>query len=242
MAQIDKRGQSPIFRLPLPAACGASAVVFFRAKLNVDVDGSKTAYGPGNEGTDYTANAGEPHHWWALVCGPDGAPIERDGYYVSTTSLQDHNFAADDRRRYVDAQSIPFIVLPASRFAAWGLKIGDLAWVQLLDQGSVVAACAAIFADAGPEDRGGERGTGAQIISRSRSPPRRHGPGASAVFRVRGQRQRQADDGRADQRAGAVFSAGVALPGRLVRPDRRVNRRRSRSPGTHFGSVRCSKM
>ena len=144
--------QTPIFKLPFPDGSPATAAIFFRACLHVDVDGSKTAYGPHNSGTDYTANAGEANHWWALVCGPDGQPIVRDGFYVSTTSLQDPAYPADDRRRYVDAQSIPFIVLPSAHYKAWGVRMGDLAFVQKLDADdhTVLASSAAIFADAGP--------------------------------------------------------------------------------------------
>ena len=150
MSQIATQNGSPIFKLPLPAGSGATAVVFYRAALASDVDGSENAYGPNNEGTDYTANAGEPNHWWALVCGKDGKPIIVGGYYVSTTTLQDPAYPADDRRRYVDAQSIPFIVLPAAHYKAWGIRPGDVAWTQRVEAGKVVSACAAIFADAGP--------------------------------------------------------------------------------------------
>ena len=150
MSQIATLGTTPIFKLPLPPGFGAAAVVFFRACLHCDVDGSLDAYGPHNSGTDYTANAGEPNHWWALVC-EHGQPIIRDGFYVSTTSLQDPAFPVDDRRRYVDAKANPYIVLPVAHYAGWGIRAGDLAWVQKLDaDGNVVATSPAIFADAGP--------------------------------------------------------------------------------------------
>ena len=152
MSQIATRGSIPIFKQPLPPGCGATAVVFYRAGGHSDVDGSKTAYGPHNEGTDYTANAGEPNHWWALVCDRNGQPIIVDGYYVSTTSLQDPDYPVNDRRRYVDAQAVPYIVLPAAHYKAWGIKPGDVAWVQRVDENhQVLAECAAIFADAGPD-------------------------------------------------------------------------------------------
>ena len=84
------------------------------------------------------------------MCDHNGQPIVVDGFYVSTTSLQDPRYSTADRRRYVDAQSIPFIVLPAAHFRAWGVRMGDLAWVQKLDGNDVVCGCGAIFADAGP--------------------------------------------------------------------------------------------
>ena len=152
MSQIATQGKTPVFKQPLPPGCGAVAVVFFRACLHSDVDGSKNAYGPHNSGSDYTANAGEPNHWWALVCDQNGQPIIVDGFYVSTTSLQDDGYHPADRRRYVDAQSIPFGVLPAAHYRAWGVKMGDIMLVKKLDDaGNVVAEAYAIFADAGPD-------------------------------------------------------------------------------------------
>ena len=150
MSQIATDNGITIFKELLPAACGAEAVVFYRAALASDVDASKTAYGPHNSGTDYTADAGKPGNWWALVCDKNGQPIIVDGYYVSTTSLQDPAYPVEDRRRYVDAQVIPYIVLPTARYKAWGIRPGDVAWTQRVEAGKVVSTCAAIFADDGP--------------------------------------------------------------------------------------------
>ena len=172
MSQIAALGSISIFKLPLPEGSGATAVVFFRAPLHCDVDGSKDAYGPRNSGRDYTANAGEKDHWWALVTDKHGDPIVDDGFYVSTTSLQDPAFPIEDRRRYVDAQAIPYIVLPAAHYRAWGVQIGDLAWVQKLEEGQVACGCAAIFADAGPNVGEGS----AELLRRlSINPDPRHG-------------------------------------------------------------------
>ena len=162
MSQVATVDGCPVFSLPLPAGCGSPHVTFFRSDLDIDVDGSPRAYGPGNLGEDYTANAGRSGSWWGIVTGADGKPIIQGahdpapGFYVSTTSLQDPEQPRTSPLRYVDADEIPFIVLPGGHFAEWGIKLGDLAWVQKLDGGVPVAACAAIFADAGPRDKLGE--------------------------------------------------------------------------------------
>lgn len=159
---IDTVEGIPVFCQALLPGCGARSAIFFRADLDIDVDGSPRAYGPGNMGEDYTANAGRPGSYWGVVTGANGVPIIQGatdpapGYYISTTSLQDVAYARENPDRYVDADHVPFIVLPNGRFAKWGIRLGDLAWVQKIHEGVAVAGCAAIFADAGPRDKLGE--------------------------------------------------------------------------------------
>ena len=215
MSQIATDHGIPIFKEPLPPGCGATSVVFFRAPMASDVDGSETAYGPHNSGTDYTANAGEPNHWWALVCDKNGQPIIVDGYYVSTTTLQDPAYPVADRRRYVDADVIPFIVLPAAHYKAWGIKPGDVAWVQRLDnEHNVLDECAAIFADAGPAV--GE-GSAALLRKLGANPDPRRGGIAEArvqvyVFCGSGI-ERPLPEGAIDRRARALLPALRSLKG-----------------------------
>ena len=181
MSQIATQDGYPIYKQPLPPGCGGDDVVFWRAPLASDADGSETAYGPNNRGTDFTANAGHPGDWWA-VDTEHGQPVVEDGYYVSETSLQDPDYPADDRRRYVDAQSVPFVVLPTAHFKEWGTKLGDVAWVQRLDEHhNVLAECAAIFADAGPSV--GE-GSCALLRALGGNPDPRHGGISAAVVQV----------------------------------------------------------
>ena len=52
-----------------------SGATMYRAKMYIDADGSPRAYGPNNSGLDYTANAGYPGNWWALVTDASGNPI-----------------------------------------------------------------------------------------------------------------------------------------------------------------------
>jgi len=132
------------------------SAIWYTAGVNVDADGAPMAYGPNGKGLDYLANAGHPGNWWGIVTvggqpviqGPnDPAP----GYYVSTTSLEDPSFATTDPRRYVDASSIPFIVLPSGRLA--GAKTSDYC---LLINLNTQANTSCIVADAGPAGLLGE--------------------------------------------------------------------------------------
>src|SRR5262249_44774685 len=76
------------------------------------------------------------------------------GYYVSKTSLQDTSKALTDPRRYVDSETIPYIVLPVGIIRQAGEpKLGDLAAVFNEGNGKLSSA---IVADIGPSRRLGE--------------------------------------------------------------------------------------
>lgn len=136
---------------------GADGSLSFRSGLAIDADGAPNAYGPGGLGLDYLANAGSPGHWWGVAVGPDGEPYVQGpddpfpGYYVSTTSLEDPDFAESDPRRYVDSTKIHFLALPPSLFGDGGVRMGDVAAVEY--EGRVVFA---IVADQGPAGKLGE--------------------------------------------------------------------------------------
>jgi hypothetical protein len=71
----------------------------YRGGLMIDADGAPTAYGPDGKGLDHLANAGKPGNWWGVVT-VDGKPVvQENGYYVSTTSLEDKRFAVTDPKR-----------------------------------------------------------------------------------------------------------------------------------------------
>jgi hypothetical protein len=128
----------------------------YETGMTIDADGAPDAYAPGNKGADDLANGGSPGNWWALATDnnkPDGVPVVRNGYYVSMTSLADDKFASDDPSRYVNANIIPFFVLPKLVQNAGGVKLGDLGLVVNLQNGK---SSPAIFADEGPPDHLGE--------------------------------------------------------------------------------------
>jgi hypothetical protein len=136
----------PIWRL------GDQSAFFFSAGMTIDADGSPDAYNPYNTGRDDLANAGEPGHWDGIIVDIDGNPLiqgEGDpfpGFYISCTSLSDRTKSRDDPTRYVDASTIPYVVLPGWLAREVGARLGDFAVV--LNQHSQKISYA-IFADIG---------------------------------------------------------------------------------------------
>lgn len=137
---------------------GAAGTLIFECGLGIDADGSPHAYHPDSRsGLDALGNAGEPGHWYGLACDDQGQPFIQDqhdpapGFYVSPTALQNVQYAVADPRRYIDAETVPYIVLPN------GLphmpRLGAPARVINLRNGKT---CSAIFADIGPRDKIGE--------------------------------------------------------------------------------------
>jgi Fungal chitosanase of glycosyl hydrolase group 75 len=120
--------------------------------MAVDVDGAYRAYHPNNRmGLDSIEHAGHPGDWWALATDtgtPRGRPVLQSkndpapGYYVSMTSLFDTSVQNErDPRRFVDAVSIPYVVLPPAGFKH--AKLGDFATVVNLRNGKVAGAIVA---------------------------------------------------------------------------------------------------
>jgi hypothetical protein len=137
------------------------SVFFYEAGMMIDADGAYRAYHPDNKsGLDYLGNGGKPGNWWALVTDngqPSGNPITQQqtdpapGFYISTTTLEDQSKDRTDPQRYVDSESINFIVLPGR--LALGAKLGDLA-VVIKPKGNVCGY--AVYADVGPANKIGE--------------------------------------------------------------------------------------
>jgi peptidoglycan hydrolase-like protein with peptidoglycan-binding domain len=160
---------------------GDGSAVFYTAGMMIDADGAYRAYHPGNKGLDYLANGGKPGNWWALVTDngrPSGEPIVQGpndpapGFYISTTSLEDANFNRKDPRRYVDSETIPYIVLPGGKLG--GAKLGDLALLINLETKTQVKA---IVADAGPPKKLGEASiaTAAALLGPGKGNPKNGG-------------------------------------------------------------------
>ncbi len=151
--------------------------------LAVDGDGAPACYAPANSGLpsmDYLANAGRPGHWWALACDSNGTPYIQGssdpcpGYYVSMTALQDKRWPANSPRRYVDSNSVPYIVVPPD-LIAMGVHIGDIGFVRCGKFSSP-----GIVADIGPAHHLGE---GSIALARALGLPAspRHGGIGSGV-------------------------------------------------------------
>jgi hypothetical protein len=136
-----------------------STVIFYESGMKIDADGSPHAYHPQNKGLDHNYNGGYPGHWWGVVTNDEGKPViqgEQDpapGYYVSATSLEDKTKDKYDPCRYVNAEVIPYIVLPGKLYTRAKINLGDFAAVINKKNGKVAYA---IFADVGPADKLGE--------------------------------------------------------------------------------------
>lgn len=110
---------------------------------------------------DHLANAGEPGDWYGVVTDTNGMPIKQQagdsapGAYVSATSFQWPDRADTDPLAYVDAASVPFIVLPAPwRSQAVGVVLGCKATVEDTKTGKILEAAGVL--DFGPGEKLGE--------------------------------------------------------------------------------------
>jgi hypothetical protein len=129
-----------------------SGATMYKAKMYIDADGSPRAYGPNNSGLDWTANAGYPGNWWALVTDAGGNPILQTasdpypGMYVCATSLVNSQYGLTNPLRYVNSETVPYIAIPTNVLSSGNIIRGDVAYVYNTVTGQ---SCFAIYADAG---------------------------------------------------------------------------------------------
>jgi hypothetical protein len=132
-----------------------SEAAYFLSKLEVDADGAPRAYHPQDRAPP--ANAAKAFDWLANLASADrhgtqgqgGAVGPAAGFIISATSLVDVRYPANDTRRYVDASTIPYVVLPQATFplpAVMALKGGCVVCVVDTHTGGYSGA---IFADVG---------------------------------------------------------------------------------------------
>jgi len=130
-------------------------ITCFQAGMAIDADGSPRAYHPDNTGLDDLKHGGYPGSWWGVATSNElttGEPIIQKasdpfpGYYVSTTSLIDERFEYQNPLRYVNAEEIPYFVLP-DHFSP-SIQLGDIAWIYNTHNAQHSFA---IFADVGPD-------------------------------------------------------------------------------------------
>jgi len=141
--------------------------------MMIDADGANgqtggvPVYGPKGftpEPLDFLANAGEPGNWFGIVTDTgrrDGNPVLQNsngpvpGAFVSATSYRWPELARTDPRAYVDAASVPYIVLPGHwRKAAIGVVLGCKAIVRDSKTGKILEASGVL--DFGPQGKLGE--------------------------------------------------------------------------------------
>lgn len=161
----DRVGTIPIWQRSDDSA------YFFHAGMQIDADGAPDAYHPKDIGTDALKHAGKNGRWWGIVTHnlkPRGRPViqgKKDpnpGYYVSMTSLFDRRYGHHDPRRYVNANTIPYIVIPKD--AMPGIQIGDMAAVLNRKNGRMAYA---IYADRARPKRYGRIGEGSVALAKA---------------------------------------------------------------------------
>ncbi|HZZ75737.1 MAG TPA: glycoside hydrolase family 75 protein [Puia sp.] len=130
-------------------------IVCFQAGMAIDADGSPRAYHPDNTGLDDLKHGGYTGNWWGVATSDElstGEPLIQKssdpapGYYVSTTSLIDARYEYQNPLRYVDAEVIPYFVLPDHFYPT--IELGDIAFIHNTRNG---LNSFAIFADVGPD-------------------------------------------------------------------------------------------
>ena len=135
--------------------------VYCKTGMAIDADGSYHAYKVRNLGLDFDDNGKDPAtpngRWIGVVTDGAGRPISQQAHHpapnflISTTSLEDLTRAVTDPLRYVDSESIPYIVLPGGHLGR--ASLGDYAMVVNTETGKIVHA---ISADSGPKNKIGE--------------------------------------------------------------------------------------
>jgi len=159
--------------IPLPTRNSDGSYTTAPAGMTIDGDGANgqtggvPVYAPAGftpEPLDFLANAGKPGNWFGVVTDTgkrDGNPVEQTatgpapGAFVSATSYRWPTLARTDPLAYVDAASIPYIVLPSHwRQLAVGVVLGCKATVKDLKTGKVLDAAGVL--DFGPKSKLGE--------------------------------------------------------------------------------------
>ncbi len=139
-----------------------SKFILYKSGMSIDADGSPRAYHPKKRGLDYLKNAGKNGKWWALVTKKNkkaDIPIIQNkkdpapGYFVSTTSLYDKTKKLEDPNRYVNAEEIPYYVIPKKLLKMNSIHLGDLGFVYNWKNRKYSYA---IFADVGSNKHIGE--------------------------------------------------------------------------------------
>lgn len=176
MDLVKKIGYSRIFAL--------DGAILYSAGLMVDGDGAPDCYNPDSSlGRDALANAGRPGNWWGIATDDEGRPHIQTasdpcpGFYVSTTALQNPAYQQSDPRRYVDAATVPFIVIPGG--LGLGISMGDLALCFNIATGDNDYA---ICADIGPEHQIGEGSIALASALSIPDSPRTGGVGGGVVY------------------------------------------------------------
>jgi hypothetical protein len=158
--------------VPLPPLNADGSYTTPPAGMMIDADGANGQTGgvpvyapPGYSPAplDFLANAGKPGNWFGVVTdngAASGNPVEQGpsgpapGAFVSATSYRWPTLGSKDPLAYVDAASVPYIVLPSHwRAQATGVVLGCKATVLDTETGKTLNAGVLDF---GPRAKLGE--------------------------------------------------------------------------------------
>ncbi|MEK6336827.1 MAG: hypothetical protein AABM67_18020 [Acidobacteriota bacterium] len=170
--------------------------VFFTADGDIDADGAngqnggQAAYKADNSGSEHLANGGMKivngkvicAHSWArdiVLLGPDNQPKVFEGGIIASTTLYRHmNKPANDPAAYVDAETVPYIVVPSLIIQGTaGVVRGCKARVT---RGDRSADC--VVADKGPRNKIGELSIAAARALGLNPSPRNGGTESPEIF------------------------------------------------------------
>lgn len=157
-----------------------SGRVEFIADGDIDADGAYRAYHPQSQkGLDALANAGHPGNWFGIDTDRNGKPFIQDsgdpapGFYVSSTAYQWPDWPRGNPRRYVNSETVPFIVVQNYiRNRAKGVVLGCRARVTNIENGNSVDC---LVGDMGPLTKIGELSIAAANAIGISGDPRRGG-------------------------------------------------------------------
>ncbi len=155
--------------------------ITFRSCMQIDADGSPHAYNPTNTGLDDNRNAKDQNgNWVGVVTNSNGRPVIQKstdpapGYYVSPTSYRRRGYAEQDPKKYIDAETIPYIVLsPLIINAVAATFIGCESWVTNSSNG--VTPVYSLMAEVGPRYKTGEAGMKCAAMNKVNNNPRTGG-------------------------------------------------------------------
>jgi len=154
--------------IPLPRKNADGSFTTPPCGMSIDADGangqsSAPVYAPRGfqpAPLDYLANAGGPGNWYGVVTDGNGEPVIQKpgdpmpGAYVSATSYKHRGFSRFDPRAYVDANAVPYFVVPSHWRALIGpVVLGCRGEIYDTETGTVLPAGVLDF---GPKNHLGE--------------------------------------------------------------------------------------
>lgn len=172
-------------------AVDSNQAYYYKSGMTIDADGSPHAYHPiSDKGLDNLSAAGYEGNWWGLATEGGnryGAPLVQKagdpapGFYISTTSLFDSSLPESNPRRFVDAETIPYISIPNSLTEKKLVKVGDIAVVYNFDNEKLAYA---EIGDVGNDYHAGEGSMALAKLLDIDSNPRNGGKGDGVAYLI----------------------------------------------------------